>query len=712
MLPRDLLALLFGSDCVIQRGYGALGHFPNAVPGFLAILVAALTLGAGNARASEESPELDPMVDEIVVQGSRVATTVLETPAAIGVIDLEEIQLARPQLTLGESLGRIPGVFTQNDQNFAQDLRVSIRGFGARAKFGLRGVKLIVDGIPATLPDGQGQLDTLQLSTAGRIEVIRGPASSLYGSAAGGVIRVESQPIGEGRHAEGRVGLGDYGYRSYDAKATVREGSVGVLVGLSHQEVGGYREHSRMENTMLNSRIEWQVDEDSELTGILNFVDAPIADDPGGLKEAEVQEDRRQAAPNNLKFDAGENLKQVTTGLRYRRRSGDKHETTAAAWYGWRDFANRIPIPPSGVSGGLDRTFAGASVQHEYRDELFGLANSLLVGFDVEAQWDDRTRTSAGTSTLDQAEDVTSLRAFVRDELALPRDFALAFSLGFDNLRYRLDDHLAPGGGAPDVSGRVDFTEWSPAVSFRWNPQQALNPYLRISTSFEPPTTTEFRNPAGGGFNPNLQAQRAINYEAGVKGLLSGRLRYAFALYHIKTSDELIPYEIADETYFRNAGRTERTGFEAMLTAQLWDGVELTTSYTYSSAEFTDYVLENGANLVGNKLPGVPENTFYAELLYLHPSGFFAGMEARAVGAFYANDANTVRTEAYGTLDFRMGWKVAWGAWRITPYLSASNITDTVYNDNVRLNASWGRYYEPAAGFEAQGGVGIAYSFE
>lgn len=673
-----------------------------------------LSIGLGAMQASgEENPAGGPEPDEIIVRASRVASTLLETPAAVSVIGQEEIQLARPQLTLGESLASVPGVFTQNRQNFAQDLRISIRGFGARARFGLRGVKLIVDGIPATLPDGQGQLDTLQLSTAGRIEVIRGPSASLYGSAAGGVIRVESEPIGEGLYAESRVGLGSNGYRSYDAKATARGGAVGILVGLSHQDVAGYRDHSAMESKILSSRLEWAIDEVSDLTVVFSAVQSPLADDPGGLKAAEVKADRRQAAPNNLRFDAGESLDQVTTGLTYRRRFGGKHESTVAAWYGQRDFVNNLPIPPAGVRGTLGRSFAGTSLKHEYADEIFGLENSLVVGFDFEAQRDDRTRTSAGLRTVDQAEDVTSLRGFVRDELSLPRDFSLTFSLGFDNLRYELDNFLALGPGSSADSGRVDFSEWSPAVAFRWNPDRALNPYMRISTSFEPPTTTEFRNPSGeGGFNPDLGAQRAINYEAGMKGLLSGRLRYDLALYHIKTSDELISYEIADETYFRNAGRTERTGFEAMVQAEIVDGVHLTTSYAYSRAEFTDYVLESGENLAGNQVPGVPENSFYAELRYMHPEGFFAALEGRVVGAFYADDRNSVRTERYGVLDFRAGWKLEKGQWRLTPYVAVSNLTDTLYNDNVRLNAGFGRYYEPAAGVQVQGGLGIAYSFE
>ncbi len=671
-------------------------------------------LGASAAPVSDEAPASGSATEEIIVRASRVSTTLLETPAAVSVIDAEEIQLARPQLTLGESLARVPGVFTQNRQNFAQDLRISIRGFGARARFGLRGIKLIVDGIPATLPDGQGQLDTLQLSTAGRIEVIRGPSASLYGSAAGGVIRLESEAIGQGSSAESRVGLGSYGYRSYDVKGTARHGSLGILVGLSLQDVAGYREHSTMESKTLNSRLEWAIDSVSELTVVVSAAQSPIADDPGGLKAADVVADRRQAAPNNLESNAGESLDQVTTGLTYRRRFGGKHETTVAAWYGRRNFENRIPIPPVGVQGTIGRNFAGTSLKHEFNDEFFGLENSLLVGFDFEAQRDDRTRIEAGSLEVDQAENVTSLRGFIRNELSLPRDFALAFSLGFDNLRYEIDDRLSPGPGGAATSSRVDFSQWSPAASFRWNPRKAINPYLRISTSFEPPTTTEFRNPSGGGsFNPELGAQRAINYEAGMKGLLPGRLRYDLALYHIKTSNELIAYEKGGETYYRNAGRSERTGFEAMVSAELFEGVQATASYTYTRAKFTDFfVKESGESFTGNRVPGVPENSFYAEILYVHPTGFFASLEGRVIGEFYADNANSVVTEAYGVLDLRLGWKAEWGKWRLTPYLAVSNLTDTVYNDNVRLNAGFGRYYEPAAGVQVQGGLGVAYRFQ
>ena len=286
-------------------------------------------------------------------------------------------------------------MFTQNRQNFAQDLRISIRGFGSRARFGIRGIKLLIDGIPVTLPDGQGQVDTLQLATAGRIEVMRGPSASLYGSAAGGLIRIETQDAPTQPDLLGRVSFGMNGFRSYVLKAGGRAGPVGLVAGFSRQETGGYRDHSRMETNVFNGKVDWAIDEDSELTGILRLVYSPIADDPGGLTVAEKRQDRRQAAPRNLQFDVGERLGQVTTGLRYRHRFGENHETTAATWFGYRDFSNRLPFDgqcreegpaPGGATIALDRLFAGGSVQHVYRDDIVGLPNQLLVGVDVEVE--------------------------------------------------------------------------------------------------------------------------------------------------------------------------------------------------------------------------------------------------------------------------------------------------------------------------------------
>ncbi|MBW2698566.1 MAG: TonB-dependent receptor [Deltaproteobacteria bacterium] len=707
------------------------------------LILLALLLGdqpAASEEASEETAE-DPAlekvgkvekvekvakvekIDEIVVRAARVERSALEIPAAVGIVEKEQIQLARQQLSLGESLSGVAGVFTQNRQNFAQDLRISIRGFGSRARFGIRGIKLLIDGIPATLPDGQGQVDTLQLATAGRIEVMRGPSATLYGSAAGGVIRIESETVPDVPDVQGRVAFGSNGFRSYELKGAGRAGPVGILAGLTRQEMGGYREHSRMETNVFNGKVDWAIDDRSELSGILRVVYSPIADDPGGLNEVEKWQDRRQAAPRNLRFDVGERLGQVTTGLRYRRNLGEKHETTAAAWFGYRDFANRLPFdgqctdggPPGGASVALDRFFTGGSLQYVYRDEIASLPNELLVGFDVEVQRDDRKRrclydTGEGRHTLLQDENVTSVRGFLQDELGLPADLELVFGVGFDALFYRVDDRLVTPSD-PDDSGSRDFTEWSPMLAMTWRPERALNAWWRISTSFEPPSTTELRNPVGGGFDQDLEPQRAVNFELGAKGIVSGRLRYEVVAYYVEIRNELIPVDLMGDTFFRNAAKTWRTGIETGLTWEIANGLTARAAYTFTTAEFDRASDLLGNSLAGNQIPGVPEQLLSIDLAWRHRLGFFAGIQGRYVGTFYANDANTVEADSYGVVDLRAGWEIEIGSWLLMPHVGVNNILDQTYDDNVRINATAGRYFEPAPEIEVYGGVTLAYRF-
>ncbi len=700
-----------------------------------AVFVAGVAASETGAAPSVEAPAApgsaapaegdDEDIEEMVVTATRVERGVLELPIAVSVVTQDEIQAARRQLTLAESLSMVPGVFVQNRTNFAQDTRISIRGFGARSRFGIRGIKLIVDGVPSTLPDGQGQVDSLQLASAGRIEVIRGPTASLYGSASGGVIRIESERPSGAPFVDGRVSFGSNGFQSYEALSAGRVDSVGYLVGLTRQVVDGYRDQSRMESNVLNSRVAWEIDEDSELDATLSFVYAPIADDPGGLTLAEVDADRRMARDRNVTYDAGERVNQTSVGARYRHRFGAKHQTTAATYFGFRDFSNELPFagectatgPPAGARTDLDRFYAGGSVQHEYDDEFFGLPNQLLVGFDVEAQRDDRLRrcdyaTWVANRTLDQDEDVTSVRGFFQDELDLPLGFRLTASLGYDALFYAVDDQLAVTPGDPDDSDDMTFTQWSPMGGVSWGLDRRFNAYGRISTSFEPPSTTELRRVNGGGFDTSLEAQRAVNYEVGVKGILPARLRYELAGYYIAIDDELIPYTQSGDVFYRNAGETYRAGLELGLRYALTDWLDLAASYTFTHAEFLDYVTASGADLAGNLIPGIPQQVLAAEVVVEHPTGLFAGLEVRYAGPFYADDANAVEIDASVVADLRLGWRARLGRITVTPHFGINNLSGREYFDNVRLNESAsGRFYEPAPVAEFYGGIGVSYAF-
>jgi iron complex outermembrane receptor protein len=692
-------------------------------------LVAAETLD-GTTLDGESLDEEPPDEEEMIVRATRTPKPAMEIPAAVTVVELEQIQRARRQLSLGESLLSVPGVFTQNENNFAQDLRIAIRGFGARANFGIRGIKLIVDGIPATMPDGQGQVDPLQLATAGRIEVMRGPSASLYGSAAGGVVRIESQAPPAEPFVDGRVAFGSYGYRDYQARSAGTVGDVGYLIGVSRQKLEGYRDHARMENVLFNSKTTWSIDDASDLMAVLSFAHLPVAEDPGGLNETEVAEDRRQAAPNNLAYDAGESVDQLTSGLRYRRSFSEHFEIEAAGYAGFRDFQNRLPfdsgdpidvggesVPTNGGAVAFDRVFGGASLQQLFSTDVFGLGNRLMAGIDVELQRDDRVRrvNDFGTPTeltLDQAEAVTSVRVFVQDELDLLENLELTAAVGWDGLQYSVEDHFFDDG--VDDSAERFFDEWSPMVGLRYSPTPAANLYARFSTSFEPPTTTELANADGsGGFNPDLEPQRALGYELGVKGMICERLRYELAGYFIRIENEFVRFEVAElpgRAFFRNANRSHRGGIELGYDWQIVGGLSHWLAYAYTVARFDEYDT-NAGSFAGNLVPGVPDHHLSTGLRYDHDSGLYSEFDVSYVGAFFADDANTVESEPYvvGALRFGLDWR--FGAWTVSPFVALDNLFDTLYIDNLRLNAGFGRYYEPAPEFTASGGIGLRYHF-
>jgi iron complex outermembrane receptor protein len=670
------------------------------------------------ASATDPQPAgSDPVsLAPATVTTRRIAEDREKAPAAVGVVPGESIRRSRQQLGLGESLVRIPGLFAQNQYNFAQDLRLSSRGFGARSSFGIRGIKVYVDGIPATLADGQTQVDSIDPGTIGRIEVMRGPASSLYGPAAGGVIQIATEDAPEDPFAEGRVSFGDYGFQKYQLKAGGGMKSVDFVTSLSHLQLDGYRDHSGTRSSILNARFSWEIDDSSDLSLVVNAVDSPQADDPGGLTREQVRQDRRQASPRNLLFDAGEELDQQKLGLVYRRCFGRKHQISVRNYYLLRDFENRLPFVEGG-SVNLDRFFAGGDLQYTYADTVFGQSAWLVAGLDLDAQRDDRRRFDnlfgdRGALTLDQDEDVTSYGAYLQNGVALPWKLELSGGLRYDRVVFQVDDHFPTDG---DQSDRMHFDQLSPAVALVWSPIPKLNAYANVSTSFETPTTTELANPfGGGGFNPDLDSQRAINTEIGLKGLVPGRLRYDLALFRIEVDDELVPFERPDQpgrSFFRNAGRSTRNGLEASLGMEPLPGLVAELAYTFSDFRYDRYPTPAG-DFGGNRIPGIPRHQLFGEISYRHRSGFFAAWEALYVDDFFADDANTVRSDAYWVSNLRIGHRFRLGRFTITPFLGVNNLFDRKYQGNVRINAARERYFEPAPERNFYGGLGLRYDFE
>jgi len=656
--------------------------------------------------------------DRVVVVGERSETRWLQTPASISVVHADEIQRGQQQLTLGESLGRLPGVFIQNRSNFAQDSRISIRGFGARTPFGIRGVQLIVDGIPQTLPDGQGQVDSLDLSIASRIEVLRGPGASLYGSAAGGVIEVTSFAGGPEPHASARVALGSFGFQNYQMQGSGQQGRTRYAVGLSGTIFDGDRDHSRSENILFNTKFETQIDDQSEWMVVVSHADAPEADDPGALTAQEVKDDREQANARNVDMKSGEELLNTTIGTRYRYRFDEHHETALTAWFTWRDFDGRVPSTSRGAID-LERFFAGGSATHTYRHRFFDRNNRMQFGVDVDGQRDQRkqraidlTTGAVGQLAIDETQNVTSVGVFLHDSLAVADGVELSISARYDWVEFEVDDDFKSDSGGDD-SDQIDFDAWSFSGAAVWNPTPAFNPFLRVGTSFETPTTTALANPDtdAGGFNDRLDAQTSIQYELGSKGWLGDLFRYEVSAYYIRVDDELLPYTRDFSTFYENAERSDRLGFEFALHARIHPLWSATASYTHSRFEFDDFTDDNGNRFDGNAIPGVPRNMASLEIDFESPSGAYVSFDVQYVDEREADNANSAEAEDYVLANVSTGYAHSIGLWEIEGFFGINNLTDQKYDDNLRINANFGRFYEPAPGRNFHVGIGASCHF-
>ncbi|MEJ2592928.1 MAG: TonB-dependent receptor [Candidatus Thiodiazotropha sp.] len=650
---------------------------------------------------------------DITVTATRVEKDLSKVPAAVSVVDQEQVQYAQQQIGIDESLITVPGVFMQNRYNFAQDLRVSIRGFGARSAFGIRGIKVLVDGIPESLPDGQANVDSIDIGSIGRIQVIRGPVSSLYGNASGGAILIDTEDPPETPFISLRPTVGGYGFQKHQLKFGGTQGRFDYLVNLSDLNYDGYREQSATELTDLNSKFGYNFDGGARFSTVINYTDSPQADDPGGLPAAQAASDPTSAWSRNLLLDSGEELKQTRVGLLYDTPIGSDGQLRLRNYYTWRDLTNRLPIGATGESVVLDRFAYGGGAQYTHSAPLGNHANRLTVGLDLDRQDDDRSRynlngPNLGTQTQKQNETVDSTGLYAQDEYSISDQVEVTAGGRYDHLKFKVKDQFLSDG---DDSGDRTFRKFSPSLGVRYTPVPAVNLYANVSRSFETPTAVELRNPSGGGFNQQLDPQIATNYEIGVKGALGGKARYDVSLFTMDVSNELVPYDIAGTTYYQNAGKSTRNGLETQLVLQPVKYLTATFAYTYSDFQFDKFVDDNGNDYSGKTIPGIPRNQLSAAFTYTHPNGIYTQLTALHVGEVYANNANTATNDAYTVTDLHLGYTKFFGAWEFSPFIGVNNLFDQQYNGNVRINAFGGRYYEPAPDRNVYGGFTLRYDF-
>ena len=649
-----------------------------------------------------QSSPADPLVikiNPIKVNATRVEKNIIDIPASISHIGQEKIQLGTEQAGLDESMRQVPGAFFLNRYNYAQDLRVSIRGFGARSNFGIRGIKIIVDGIPETLPDGQGSIDGVDIGSIYKIDVIRGPSSSLYGNASGGAILIETEKGPELPFAELRNTYGDFNLNKQQLKIGGNTGDLNYLLNISNTSVDGYRDNSKFENKQFNGRFEYSLSDSSNIISTLHHTDQPFANDPGGITAEDAATDRRQARAQNLNYQAGEKVKQTRFGLIYKTQLNKSRNLEIRTYNTDRDFSNKLPFQNGGMVN-LDRSFYGGGLKYIEEGYLGKYQNRLLLGVDYDRQDDNRSRYNnllgiKGAKTLQQNELITSLGAYLQNETKLNDIAEITLGVRHDDVEFDVRDKFLSDG---DDSGKISLNQFSPMIGVSLKTSSNTNIYATASKAFETPTTTEFANPSGGGFNQAVKPQKSTNYEIGIKKL-SNKYTFEAAIFQINVRDELTPYEDSEQpgrTFFTNAGSSDRYGLELTNIKRFYDQFEFSTTYTYSDFKFNHFKDVNDIKHDGKRIPGIPKNLLNFNLSWSNDSGSYANLDTTFTGEFYADNSNQNKVDSYAVSNLRLGKNFTHNDLNIGLYFGINNIFNEQYNSNIRINAYGNRYFEPA----------------
>jgi iron complex outermembrane receptor protein len=638
-------------------------------------------------------------------------------PYAVGVVDRTEIQRGQQTIGLDEALNNLPGVVVANRYNFSLDQRISIRGAGSRSNFGVRGLKILLDGVPQTLPDGQSQLTNIDFASIERAEVLRGASSSLYGNASGGVVAFSSEPAAAGPFAQRLRVQGGTGERDKDdfykwqSWTSGRSGNVSGTLSVSQFKTDGFRQHSAAEFRQLNAAMDYAVSGSTIATVRLSLADNPRGQNPGALTLAEYQANPDSAAANNIRRGADKDAQQHQLALRVRHFDAGGNEYEATVFGLLRDLANPLAAPPptgitqtTGTFVAIDRAVGGARASASRRLGSTEQAPRLTAGVDLQRMRDDRenfvSNGGAPTTTviLDQREQVTEFGPFAQINWNPSERWLVSGGARFDWARFSLADRALADG---DDSGARTMSAVSGNLGLSLSLSDQFVPYINVATAFETPTTTELANQAdgSGGFNPDLGPQRAVNYEIGARGQPVPTISYSIALFLVRVSDAIVQGpEIGGRAFFRNAGKTHNDGAELGVNVSPAAGLTLRGSYTYARYRFTDYQLADGTNLDGKRFPGVPEHFWRFGLRTSLPADFFLDADHTLSSSIVADDANLTYVDSWGAgiTNLRLGWDGHSGQVEFAPFLGVNNLWDRRYVGSVTLNGVGGRVYEPA----------------
>lgn len=692
-----------------------------ALPALLLPLIAA-------AQAADEQT--------MVVTAAPTTVSELDTPAAVSVVNGDEMRQAAPRVNLSESLGAVPGLQVQNRQNYAQDLQLSIRGFGSRSTYGVRGLRIYVDGIPATMPDGQGQTSNIDIGSVDTIEVLRGPFSALYGNSSGGVINVTSQTGTQPPTVEASSYYGSFGTWHYGMKATgaVGDGShagdVDYTVSTNRFTTHGYRDHSGARKNLANARLGVRINDVSKLTLLLNSVDIK-ANDAGGLTADEWRDNPRQS-PRGDQYNTRKNTRQTQAGLRYERQLSAQDDLSVMMYAGERETTQFQSIPrapqlkPSHAGGVIDLTrhYQGIDTRLTHRGELL-VPVTLTAGLDYENMSERRKGYEnfvmvngapqygeQGALRRNERNLMWNVDPYLQTQWQLTDKLSLDAGVRYSSVRFDSNDYyITPGNG--DDSGDASYHKWLPAGSLKYALTDAWNVYLSAGRGFETPTINElsYRSDNQSGLNFGLKPSTNDTVEIGSKTRIGNGL-FTAALFQTNTDNEIVvDSSSGGRTSYKNAGKTRRQGMELGLDQQFGESWRLKAAWTWLDATYRTNVCDD-ASCNGNRIPGIARNMGYASFGYQPEQGWYAGSDIRYMSDIMANDENTAKAPSWTVVGLTTGYKWSYGRMDMDLFGRIDNLFDREYVGSVIVNESNGRYYEPAPGRNYGIGLNLAWRFE
>jgi iron complex outermembrane receptor protein len=629
--------------------------------------------------------------DTVVVTGTGLARRLLDAPVSVTVVEADVLQHARQHLQLDEALTRVPGVVFNNRYNFAQNLRIAVRGFGARSPFGVRGLQLLVDGFPETLPDGQAQLDMIDLLSAQRIEVLRGVSSALYGNAAGGVIAVDTVDGRGPDQLSATVVAGSYGFRRAAATVGGERGAWHGHASVWQMDYDGYRQQSATRKRLANVHAGWQFDDDRQMTLVATALDQPFGQDPGALTRAQVEADRRQASAQAVSLDSGQSVEQTRVGLRWADRASLPGQLRVQVFAAERDFQQQLPSSffPSLIE--FDRSHRGWQVH--YDDALNGGQWRWLVGVESAHQRDQRRRFRVNPQAQPVAQTQDELQAARAEAMLAQVDSDWGWlGVRHDRTQLRIVDRFTAGQG----SGQRRFDETSVIAGVRFAPTAETQWHVSGGTAFETPTFTEIKDAAGGvGFSRDLDPQYARNLELGWRLEQSDR-SLAVTAFDVRTRDEIVVIRSLDGLdEFTNAGITRRRGLEVAAQWQFAAGWTWASAWTLADYTFVRFV-EGDQRFDGLRMPGLPRHQWFNELRWHNEHGLKLALDGLLTGAVFADNANQDRVASAMVFNLRGAKHWCQQARCMEVFAAVNNLTDRDTFANVRINVANRAYFEPA----------------